>query len=78
MVKTDEFELVYEVVISCIIGEAEMDGRVDIGALRVLHVMQKNATLPDDRQKLGATQGEGEDGAATVILQLDCWLWMPR
>ena len=27
LVKTDEFELVYEVVISCIIGEAEMDGR---------------------------------------------------
>ena len=61
-----------------IIDKAEMDGRVDIGALRVRHVMQKNAALPDDRQKLGATQGEGEDGAATVILQLDCWLWMPR
>ena len=44
-----------------ILDRAEISGRSDIGALRVRHIVVKDADFDD-----------------ACILDLDCWVWMPR
>jgi 2-methylfumaryl-CoA hydratase len=60
-----------------ICDKAEAVGRDDIGALRVRHYVQKNAALPQTNSALSA-QPEEATADSSLILHLDCWVWIPR
>jgi len=55
-----------------ILETAEIPGRTDVGALRVRHVATKNRPCADFPFR------EGESYDASVILDLDLWLLIPR
>ena len=56
-----------------VLETAEIAGRSDIGALRTRLVAVKNRSCADFPFRNG--KGDYEDG---VILDLDCWLVLPR
>lgn len=56
-----------------VLEKAEIDGRTDVGALRVRHVAVKNQACASYPFKTDA--GEYADG---VVLDLDVWLVLPR
>lgn len=60
-----------------ICDKAMVQGRDDIGALRVRHYVQKNAALPKSNSALSAASKEGTEDSP-LILQLDCWVWISR
>ena len=55
-----------------ILETAEIPGRADVGALRVRHVATKNRPCADFPHR------EGDGYEASVILDLDLWLLIPR